>query len=127
MGSAISNDLRWRVVRAIEGGLSRRAAALKFEVSIASAVRWHQRFKRTNNVSPDIIGGDRLSHKVEVHASMVLSWIDEQPDMTIPELRNRLADHGYNFAVSTIWRLIKRHNYTVKKRRLMQASKNAKT
>jgi transposase len=46
MTAPLSNDLGKRVVRAIEGGLSRRAAAAKFDVSIASAVRWHQRFKR---------------------------------------------------------------------------------
>jgi hypothetical protein len=46
MTAPLSNDLRARVVRAIEGGLSRRAAAAKFDVSIASAVRWYQRYKR---------------------------------------------------------------------------------
>ena len=38
---ALSDDLRKRVVDAVvEGGLSRNAAAKRFEVSIASAVRW---------------------------------------------------------------------------------------
>jgi len=36
MTAPLSNDLRERVVRAIEGGLSRRAAAAKFDVSTAS-------------------------------------------------------------------------------------------
>lgn len=37
MTAALSNDLRLRVVMAIVGGLSRRAAAAKFDVSVASA------------------------------------------------------------------------------------------
>ena len=43
---ALSDDLRERVVGAVvEGGMSRNAAAKRFGVSIASAVRWVARFK----------------------------------------------------------------------------------
>ncbi len=69
MTAPLSNDLRLRVVRAVEGGLSRRTAAGKFDVSIASAVRWHQRYKRAGSVEPDAIGGDRHSHRAEAHAA----------------------------------------------------------
>ncbi len=42
---ALSDDLRERVVGAVvEGGMSRNAAAKRFGVSIASAVRWVARF-----------------------------------------------------------------------------------
>ena len=126
MGSSLSNDLRWRVVQAIEGGLSRRAAALKFEVSIASAVRWHQRYKRTGTVEPDKRGGDRHSHRAEAHSSLILFWIDETPDITIPQIRERLIKRGHTFSKSALWRLIKRHDYTVKKRQAMQGSKSAR-
>ena len=40
MGRYLSEDLRVRVIRAIEGGLSRRAAAERFGVSVSSAIRW---------------------------------------------------------------------------------------
>jgi transposase len=125
MTAPLSNDLRLRVVLAIEGGLSRRAAAAKFEVSVASAVRWYQRYKRTGSVEPDAIGGDRTSHRVEAHAAKVLGWIDEQRDLTLVEIANRLAKEGDLFAPATIWRLLDRHNYTVKKRLPMPASRNA--
>ena len=125
MTAPLSNDLRLRVVLAIEGGLSRRAAAAKFEVSVASAVRWYQRYKRTGSVEPDAIGGDRTSHRVETHAAKVLGWIDEQRDLTLVEIANRLAEEGDLFAPATIWRLLDRHNYTVKKRLPMLASRNA--
>jgi len=117
MGSGRSNDLRWRVVHAIEGGLSRRASALRFEVSIASAVRWHQRYKRTGSVEPDKRGGDRHSHRAEAHSSLVLSWIDKTPDIMIPQIRERLLERGHIFSKSALWRLLKRHGYTVKKDR----------
>ena len=124
MTAPLSNDLRLRVVLAIEGGLSRRAAAAKFDVSVASAVRWHQRYKRTGSVEPDALGGDRHSHRVEAHAARVFGWIDAQRDLTLVEIADRLAEEGHVFAPATIWRLLDRHNYTVKKRPLMPANRS---
>lgn len=127
MTAPLSNDLRYRVVRAIEGGLSRRAAAAKFDVSIASAVRWHQRFKRTGSVAPEAVGGDRHSHRAEIHAAKVLGWVEDQRDLTLVEIAGRLAEEGHVFAPSTIWRLLDRHGVTFKKRRPTQASRTAPT
>ena len=125
MTAPLSNDLRRRVVKAIERGLSRRAAAAKFDISVASAVRWYQRFKRTGSIEPDAIGGDHHSHRAEAHAARILEWIDEQRDLTLVEIRDRLAEEGHVFAPATIWRLLDRHNYTVKKRLPMPASRSA--
>ncbi len=126
MTAPYSNDLRLRVILAIEGGLSRRAAAAQFNVSIASAIRWHQRYRRTGSVEPDAIGGDRTSHRAEAHADKVLGWVDEQRDLTLEEIAGRLAEEGHVFAPSTIWRLLDRHDYTLKKRLPMRANRNAK-
>ena len=55
---ALSDDLRERVVEAVVvGGLSRNAAAKRFGVSIASAVRWLQRFCASGEISPAATGG----------------------------------------------------------------------
>jgi transposase len=40
MAKSISEDLRSRLILAVDGGLSRRAAAERFGVAAASAVRW---------------------------------------------------------------------------------------
>ena len=49
---ALSDDLRKRVVGAVlEGGMSRNAAAKRFGVSIASAIRWVWRFLATGEIS----------------------------------------------------------------------------
>jgi len=127
MTAPLSNDLRRRVVFAIESGLSRREAAAKFDVSVASAVRWHQRYRLRGNVAPDAIGGDRHSHRAEVHAAKVLGWVDEQRDTTLVEIAERLAEEGHVFAPSTIWRLLDRHDYTVKKRLPMPQSRTVPT
>ena len=50
---ALSDDLRTRVVEAVVvGGLSRNAAARRFGVGIASAIRWVRRFQATGEISP---------------------------------------------------------------------------
>nr|WP_321182290.1 IS630 transposase-related protein [Methylobacterium sp. Leaf122] len=46
MSSALSIDLRERVVHAVEAGASRHKAAERFGVSLASASRWCARFAR---------------------------------------------------------------------------------
>lgn len=127
MTAPLSNDLRMRVVKAIERGLSRRDVAAKFDVSVASAVRWHQRYRQTGSVAPRPMGGDRHSHRVETHAVKVLGWVDEKRDITLVEIAERLAGEGHVFAPSTIWRLLDRHDYTVKKRPPMPQSKTVRT
>ena len=65
---ALSDDLRERVVGAVvEGGMSRNAAAKRFGVSIASAVRWVARFKARGEISPAPTRGDRRSGRIEAH------------------------------------------------------------
>ena len=41
MAKALSIDLRERVLKAVDGGLSCRQAAERFRVSASSAIRWH--------------------------------------------------------------------------------------
>lgn len=40
---------------------------------------------------PKLQGGDRLSHKTEAHADLIRGALDEVPDITLPELKARLA------------------------------------
>ena len=65
MAQYLSEDLRIRVIRAIEGGMSRSAAARRSGVSIASAVRWMNDCLRTGRTAPKPRGGDRRSGRIE--------------------------------------------------------------
>ena len=70
---ALSDDLRTRVVEAvIERGLSRNAAAERFGVSVASAVRWVKRFETTGEIYPARTGGDRRPDRIEAHRDYLL-------------------------------------------------------
>jgi len=61
MTKAYSEDLRSRVVGAIESGISRRQAAAQFDISITSAIRWSQRSQKTGSISALPMGGDHRS------------------------------------------------------------------
>ena len=52
-----SVNLRERVVRAVEGGLLRRAAARRFEVSVSFVIKLMHRWHREGTVEPERYGG----------------------------------------------------------------------
>jgi transposase len=70
MGRALSVDLLERVIAAIDGGLSCRAATTRFGVSAASAIRWRQLSLRTGKVCPTRPGGDSRSGLIEAHHAL---------------------------------------------------------
>ena len=62
MGRAYSQDLRDRVIDAVEkDGMSCRAAAGRFGVSESSAIKWLQRYRKTGRRMPVGTGGHRPS------------------------------------------------------------------
>jgi transposase/transposase-like protein len=84
---ALSDDLRKRVVEAVvSGGLSRNSAAKRFEVGIASAVRWVKQFEATGELSPRPLGGDRRSGRIEAHHDYLMGLIRRTPDITLLEI-----------------------------------------
>lgn len=127
MSKALSVDLRERVVTAVSGGMSRRAAAERFGVSAASAVRWCQSVRRNGVITPKALGGDRRSGRVEQHAALILSLVEGKSDITLAEIQAELARQGQSFGLSTLCRFFQRHRYTWKKRQHMPPSKTAPT
>ena len=117
MTRPLSNDLRGRLVSAVEGGMTRRSAAKRFGVAASTAIKWVARWRRTGDVGARPQGGDHRSQRLEAHAEEILALIDETPDSTLSELAAHLDDvHGSRVAQSTIWRLLDRHGMTFKKK-----------
>ena len=127
MARALSVDLRGRVVAAVDGGLSRRQAAARFGVSIASAIRWTAQSRTTGDVRPKRIGGDKRSGRIEAYAPVILGAVEAKPDITLVELRALLAEQGVGVAVSTLWRFFARRKITVKKSPRMRRSRTVPT
>jgi transposase len=72
MPSALSVDLRVRVVFAIEAGASRRQAAKRFGIGAASAIRWRERYRQDGQIAPKPMGGDRNSQRLEAQAALIV-------------------------------------------------------
>jgi transposase len=123
MSSALSVDLRERVVHAVETGASRHQAAERFGVSLASASRWCGQFAREGHVAPKPMGGDQRSHRIEAHTGLILSLYEAQPGIYLHELRTALAERGVYMAQSSLSRFFKRHGISRKKRQAMRPSR----
>ena len=127
MSSALSIDLRQRVVHAVETGASRHQAAERFGVSLASASRWCGQFAREGHVAAKPMGGDQRSHRIEAHAGLIVSLYETQPGIYLRELQTTLAEHGVCVAQSSLSRFFKRHGITRKKTPVTPSSRIGRT
>jgi transposase len=104
MTKSMSEDLRSRVIAAVDGGLSRRAAAERFGVGTATAIRWVREWRNTGAICAKPQGGDRRSQRIESYRKVILAAIERQADITLVEMAELLrVKHGASFATSTIW------------------------
>src|SRR5215213_11517150 len=108
MSSALSVDLRERVIGAVAARASRHQAAERFGISLASASRWCGQFAREGHLEPKAQGGDRRSHRIEAHADLILSLYEQQPGLFLRELRAALAERGIPVAQSSLSRFFQR-------------------
>lgn len=124
MGRPYSQDLRERVVDAAAAS-SRRQAAARFEVGIATAIRWAAAAAATGTVAARPQGRPPGS-KLDVHEAFLRGLIDEQDDITLEEMRARLlAEHGFKVGLGTLWRFLDARDLTYKKRQPMPPSRTA--
>ena len=85
MSRSYSEDLRIRLVRLVENGLSRRAAAKLFGVSPSSAVKWMQRWRTRRSVAPNRVRGHRRQ-ALAAHSDWLMEVVREKPDITLAEI-----------------------------------------
>src|SRR3954447_21422703 len=109
MPKALSFDPRSRVLAAIDAGLSCRQAATRFGVRASSAIRWQGMRRAGGDARPKPQGGARLSRRTEAHAELIHAALAEVPDITLPELKARLAEKAAQVSVSALWRFCRRH------------------
>lgn len=97
MSKALSLDLRFRVLAAVEDGASHRQAVERFGVSAASVSRWRSRARERGEPRAKALGGDRRSGRFEAHRDAILELLERAQDITIQELRQALAERGLPF------------------------------
>ena len=127
MGKPLAMDLRVRALAAVDAGMSRRAAAGRFGVSVSSVIRWDAQRRATGSFAPKPQGGDMRSRRVEERRGDILALWDARKDITLDELRVELAGIGLSVANSTLHRFFVRHAITRKKRPGTRSSRTGPT
>jgi transposase len=102
-GNALSKPLK--------RGASRHEAAERFGVSVSSAVKWLQRWKKSRSASPKPRG--RSVSPLEKVAARILALVSEQPDLTLLETITELRKLRIRTSRSSLWRFLDRHNITL--------------
>lgn len=116
MAKPYSIDLRERVVAAVMAGQSCRAVAEAFDVSVASVVKWSQRYRATGSVAPGQMGGHRTS-RLEDERDWLLARVAAKPDITTRALADELTERGLQIGHVAIWNFLRRQDLTHTKKR----------
>jgi transposase len=114
MARPYSQDLRDRVVAAVAGGCTCRAVAARFGVSVASVVKWSQRFRATGSAAAAKMGGWRPL-VLTSERDWLLARVAEKPDLTLREVVAELAERGTPASYGAVWRFLAREGITFKK------------
>jgi len=127
VGKTLSMDLRARALAAVDGGMSRRAAAKRFGVSVSSVIRWDAARRLTGLFAPKPQGGDTRSRRIEAQHAVVIAAFEEERDQSLEELCARLMKRGVATSTSALSRFFQRHGLTRKKRPAMRLSRTGPT
>src|ERR1700752_1068778 len=115
MSRAYSLDLRERVVAAVASGQSCRKVAATFKVSVASVVKWSQRFRSTGSASARAMGGNR-PYVLAGERDWLLTRLSETPDVTLRALLAELAERGIKGSYYAVWHFFEHEGITFKKK-----------
>jgi len=118
MPKAYSQDLRERVIEAVEAGQTRHAAAARFKVSVSSAIRWVQRWQVSGETAAKPRGGS--TSPLEDHEAVLLNVAAEQPDLTLDEFCGVLRQREIATSRVSLCRFFARHGFSFKKNRARQ-------
>ena len=116
MAKPYSQDLRDRVIEAVERGkMSRRAAGRHYAISRSVAIKWLERLERHGSREPVGHGGHRAS-KLMPHREFLEAARAEKSDITLQALCDRLlAERGVKSDTSMMSRFFRKIGVAVKK------------
>jgi transposase len=111
---AYSEDLREKIVAAIERGMPKAQAARTFDVSLSSVKRYARSARRGDSLTPKKSPG--RTPKADEKARVLLEEdLKERPAATVSQ-RRRFLEHltGSTLSDSTVRRLMKRLGFSQK-------------
>lgn len=112
--SAYSQDLRDRVLKGLERDESATSIARRLEVSLRWVYHVRLRYNRFGERSPQKVGGYRRS-RIAGLESQIREWINEEVDLTLVQLCERLAEQGIPIKQTALWYQLDKWGLSFKK------------
>src|SRR5689334_23143008 len=126
-GQSYSEDLRARVLAAVDAGMAARAAARVFRVSVSYIYKALIRRRRTGEASASARRGHRPRKLTPAQEAALAAHIEAHPDLTLAALQEwLLAEHGVRLSNGAIWSAVARLGLSFKKRRSGRASRTGR-
>lgn len=120
---AYSNDLRERILKDCDAGMTTRVAATKYDVSESWVRRLKQRRRETGETTPRRSGSPVQPCWLK-HTERIEQLVEAEPDLTLREMCERLQ---LNISPKTMSKALRRLQYTFKKKSSMPRSKTVPT
>lgn len=117
-----SQDLRERVLWALDRGEGPTAIARRLEVSRVWVYQVRDRERKTGRRSSFQIGGHRRSRVADME-SVLRSWIEAEPDLSLLEMCERLAGQGVSIKTGALWHQLNKWGLTFKKNAARQRAR----
>ena len=111
---AYSQDLRDRVLWALERGERPTAIARRLEVSRVWVYQVDARKKKSGQKTSFPIGGHRRSRIADLEPEL-RAWIESEPGLALNQICDRLAKRGVAIKSGTLWHQLNKWNLTFKK------------
>jgi transposase len=96
-------------------GESCRAVARRFQVSVASVVKWSQRFRATGSAAAKRMGGYRPL-ALAGERDWLLARIAARPDLTLRAIVAELAERGIVVSYFAVWHFFEHEDISFKKK-----------
>ena len=126
-GQSYSEDLRARVLAAVDGGMAARAVAKLFRVSVSYIYKALIRRRRTGQVIASRRRGHRPRKLSPAQEAALAARIEAHPDLTLAALQAwLLAEHGVRLSNGAMWSAVARLGLSLKKRHSARANKTAR-
>ena len=123
-GQSYSEDLRGRVLAAVDAGMRVRAAAPLFRVSVSYIYKALIRRRRTGETRASGRRGHRPRKLSPVQEAALAEHIAAHSDITLATLQAwLLAKHGVRLSNGAMWAAVHRLGLTFKKRRCGPANR----
>lgn len=127
-GQSYSDDLRSRVLAAVDGGMAVRAAASVFQVSISYIYKALIRRRTTGETAANRSRGHRPRKLTPEQETALAAHLRTHSDMTLAAMQTWLeSEHGVRLSSGALWTAIDRLGLTLKKRHSRRASRTDRT